>query len=97
MDRNYRVYHSGSQKWIRVPEDTLGHDLEFVTDETSAAVFTIHDLRMAPFWEFSIYKETLHAIPFGTNCAPIDCATVRTTIRDYKDRQQLEEDGYVRC
>ena len=77
-----QVFESGSGKWVKVNPDQ--GDLIFTSDKTQATKFTDLELRSADqfFWEFSVYKKTMHAVPPGTNQEPHDCQTVKTYLKD---------------
>lgn len=82
----FKVFESGSGKWLRLNDDV--GDILFVSDEAKATIFSDNDLISADqcFWEFSIYKRTIHAVPVGTNKYPTECDTVKVTIAAIKDK-----------
>jgi hypothetical protein len=85
----YRVFESGSGKWIAKIDSLSKSDLQFASDTHQAELFSFETLKSAheALYEFSIYKRTLHAVPTGTNYMPSECPTVANTIKEERQNR----------
>lgn len=79
-----KVYEAGAGKWVKIHEG----DVCYVLDRNDADSFSLDLLTAADqcFGDFSIYKHTLHAVPYGSNQQPWDCLTVKNHIKTNKEK-----------
>ena len=78
-----KVFEAGSGKWVCLDEDVR---VKYVSDEYFATAFDLTGLASANGYieDFLIYKETLFAVPKGTNQRPWECDKVRAYISKAK-------------
>jgi hypothetical protein len=76
----YRVFESGSGKWVKCVEDRI----EYTSVESNSTIFGPVLLRDANayFCDFSICKRTMKVVPVGTNNYPCDCETVSSFLKN---------------
>lgn len=85
------VFESGSGKWVMIgPDDT---EVRYTSDRDQATLFSYTELVSADgfFWEFSIYKNTLHAVRVDGNAQARDCPTVKAFIAERKALQVCDD------
>ena len=83
MQRGVKIFESGSGKWIRIRDEVIC----YTSSRDNATEFDLPELKSANqmFADFSIYKETLFAVPFDIDCHPWECKTVRDFISAEKE------------
>ena len=92
----YYVFESGSGKWVCIDEPD---SIRYTSDKPRATLFNLTRLHQANDWfyDFSIYRKTLHAVPVGTNLTPGECQTVNMVLRQINDREtELDLKGKLR-
>lgn len=89
--KTYKVYESGSGKWVGVRDG----EVKYYSDEAMATDFD--DLHLASahgcFYAFSIYKDTMFAVPKGTNHYPWECSKVSAAVKQYRESLKCSQDG----
>ena len=85
MAIKYQVFERTHRKWVQILEPTDEYpafDCRWTTEQASATWFDLVDLMSADklFPEFTAHVRSMHAVPNGSNMAPMDCPTVRATI-----------------
>lgn len=75
-----KVYESGAGKWIQIHEGAV----RYTSDSYSATAFDLVGLSAAHQWfeDFLIYRETLFAVPAGSNRRPWECDSVTKYIKE---------------
>ncbi len=82
---SFKVYEVGSGKWVVVSDGNI----TFQSDESLATDFDFVSLASASafFWEFCVYKDTLFAVPKGTNRYPWDCVRVSFEVKKWREME----------
>lgn len=93
MTKQYRVFETASAKWVLVKSDAVIPTIAYTADSHIATVFDDMLLMSANGWfdDFLIYKNTLHAVPLGSNHPPDKCRTVRAELAELKCNRNTEE------
>jgi hypothetical protein len=80
MSRDVNVFETGSGKWVWIHDGSV----RYTSNKDQATVFDDRMLHSADtfFEDFLIYKDTMLAVPLGTNHLPEECVAVRTYIKN---------------
>ncbi len=83
------VYETGSAKWMLIADQKV----IFVSNKSTATHFDLKELASANswFWEFSIYKNSLKAVPIGTNLDMENLDTVKIFLLKQRERLVLDD------
>lgn len=86
MEKLVRVYESGSGKWVMIEDGVV----LYTSNQNDATQFNYHLLASANgyFYDFSIYKKTLHAVPQGSNEYPRHNSLVSAYLNDPNNQPQ---------
>lgn len=81
----WKVFERGSGKWVKVVDG----DVLYVSDQGQSERFDDRGLVSAHnyFGDFSIYKDTLHAVPMGGNEYPWNYTTVSKAVREITEQK----------